>query len=201
MRAPVRETRVALSLIACSTAVSLAPPPSAVFYCRICFSLGHVVSLSAVHNMPVVGEVLVGGNPTSSTRREGRLLPRWLLLNREVDRAISLQNRDAQLTASAERTEDVYSGQAVSLNEAGVFADCELIRRRLEINGIEDVMSSKSSSTSSSSKTASLPSLQVWPTFPGSALTLARTEPRSEAPSPREGAIAEALQCADNGTL
>ena len=47
------------------------------------------MSLVPVPHTPVVDEVLVGGSPSASSFREGRLLPRWLLLNREVDRITS----------------------------------------------------------------------------------------------------------------
>ena len=51
-------------------------------------SFAQVMSLRIVPNSPVVDEVLFGGSSPSSFRR-GRLLPRWLLLSREVDRTTS----------------------------------------------------------------------------------------------------------------
>ena len=58
------------------------------YYGRVATSFAQVMSLRIVPNSPVVDEVLFGGSPSSSFRRR-RLLPRWLLLSREVDRTTS----------------------------------------------------------------------------------------------------------------
>ena len=58
------------------------------YYGRVATSFAQVMSLRIVPNSPVVDEVLFGGSSPSSFRR-GRLLPRWLLLSREVDRTTS----------------------------------------------------------------------------------------------------------------
>ena len=57
-----------------------------VYYGRVATSFAQVMSLRVVPNSPVVDEVLFGGSSPSSFRR-GRLLPKWLLLSRAVDRS------------------------------------------------------------------------------------------------------------------
>ena len=56
------------------------------YYGRVATSFAQVMSLRVVPNSPVVDEVLFGGSSPSSFRR-GRLLPKWLLLSRAVDRS------------------------------------------------------------------------------------------------------------------
>ena len=64
------------------------------------------MSLRAVPNSPIVDEVLVGIRPSQSAFRKGRLLPRWLLLNREVDRIMSAQH----IWAGVETTQQAMKG-------------------------------------------------------------------------------------------
>ena len=55
------------------------------------------MSLRAIPHAPVVDDALVGGRPTASSYfRDGRLLPRWFLLNREIDRMATLAGSDAE---------------------------------------------------------------------------------------------------------
>ena len=73
-------------------------------YFRIFTSFAQVMSLRTVPNTPVLNETLVGGRPPSWSFREGRLLPRWLLLNREVDRIAVQQDGDEE-AAKIQRVE------------------------------------------------------------------------------------------------
>ena len=59
------------------------------YYGRVATSFAQVMSLRVVPNSPVVDEVLFGGSSLPSSFRRGRLLPKWLLLSREVDRTTS----------------------------------------------------------------------------------------------------------------
>ena len=89
------------------------------YYGRVGTSFAQVMSLRIVPNSPVVDEVLFGGASPSSFRR-GRLLPRWLLLSREVDRTTSSRvHPPAQGAGEEDENLRVPTHEAETLEENG----------------------------------------------------------------------------------
>ena len=118
-------------------------------YFRIFTSFAQVMSLRTVPNTPVLNETLVGGRPPSWSFREGRLLPRWLLLNREVDRIAVQQDGDEE--AAKIQREGAYSvpetipasGSLVPAVDEDKSAD-EEERRSHSVDGSSDTGRSRS---------------------------------------------------------
>ena len=93
------------------------------------------MSLSTVPNMPVLDEIM-GGRPTpGSFLGNGHLLPRWLLLNREVDRITST-------------TSHAMTSQAPVQSVEGVEHDEEKHVESPPMHGRDDAASDQSSETS-----------------------------------------------------
>ena len=117
-------------------------------YGRVATSFAQVMSLRIVPNSPVVDEVLFGGSSPSPFRR-GRLLPRWLLLNREVDRIAVQQDGDEE--AAKIQREGAYSvpetipasGSLVPAVDEDKSAD-EEERRSHSVDGSSDTGRSRS---------------------------------------------------------
>ena len=86
------------------------------YYGRVATSFAQVMSLRVVPNSPVVDEVLFGGSSPSSFRR-GRLLPKWLLLSRAVDRSTT--------SSKSEQGLEEEDHIPVALHETKIMEDYE----------------------------------------------------------------------------